>query len=131
MALQPELAPVRMSCTRLEDRAAISAVALSYAQRMGFAQRACWEIGIVVQELVSNLVRHAGGGYLELRASGGCLEVTATDSGPGIPAAVVAASGESLRGLGAVRRLMHEVQIDSAASGGTCIRARHYLDRLS
>ncbi len=129
MALRAELPPVRMNCTRLEDRAAISAAARSFAQRLGFSLHACWEIGITVQELVSNIVRHAGGGYLELHCRDGWLEIAAIDRGPGIPSTVLAESRNSVRGLGAVRRLMHDVRIDSAADTGTHIRARRYLDQ--
>jgi anti-sigma regulatory factor (Ser/Thr protein kinase) len=118
-----------MSCTRLEDRAAISAAARSFAHRMGFGQHACWEIEITVQELVSNIVRHAGGGYLELCSNEDCIEIAAVDRGPGIPAVVVAASHDSSRGLGAIHRLMHDVQIESARESGTRIFARRYLDR--
>lgn len=96
---------------------------------MGFDRNACWEIGISVQELVSNVIRHGGRGYLELTCSGQCLEVIAVDCGPGIPPAVIEASKSSLRGLGAIRRLMHELEISRAEPSGTCVRARRYVNR--
>jgi anti-sigma regulatory factor (Ser/Thr protein kinase) len=99
------------------------------AHRMGFEQRACWEIGIVVQELVSNIVRHASRGYLELSVHPDYLEVTAVDRGPGIPPAVIAASESSQHGLGAIRRLMHTLEISSPAEGGTLVRTRRLLGR--
>lgn len=120
-----------MSCTRLEDRAAIGAAAASFARGLGFDERACWEIGISVQELVSNIVRHGGGGQLELHAGPRSVEIIASDAGPGIPAAVIAASQTSQRGLGALRRLMHEIQFDSVVPHGTRISARRFLDRRS
>jgi len=125
----PELPPVRMRCVRLEDRAGIGVKAFSFARRMGFDQRACWEIGIAVQELVSNIVRHAGGGHLELYAGLDVLEVIATDNGPGIPSALLAEGAGWPRGLGAVKRLMHELEIDSNPAAGTCIRARRFTER--
>jgi anti-sigma regulatory factor (Ser/Thr protein kinase) len=139
----PEQTFLRMPCQRLEDRAGIAVKAFSFARRMGFDQRACWEIGIAVQELVSNVVRHGGGGYLELYVGMGTLEVIALDTGPGIPTAVMEAQGFWSRGLGAVRRLMHELEIDttcasdpssrfsadSAESTGTRVYARRYKER--
>lgn len=129
----PELEPVRMSCTRLEDRAAIGVAAFRFARRMGFSQRACREIETCVQELVSNIVRHAGRGYLELRSITGAprqhLEVWAVDDGPGIPAEAVAASETSQHGLGALRRLMHELEVGTAVPHGARVRACRYLDR--
>jgi anti-sigma regulatory factor (Ser/Thr protein kinase) len=118
-----------MRCTHLEDRAAIGAAATSFARRLGFDERACWEIGISVQELVSNIVRHAGGGQLELHAKERAIEIIATDAGPGIPPAMIAASQTSQRGLGALRRLMHELQFESLVPQGTRILARRFLDR--
>jgi len=120
---------MRMSCVRLEDRAAIGAAASRLARKLGFGERACWEIEISVQELASNIVRHAGHGTLELRWLEHYFEIIAIDHGPGIPKEAVEASHTSPRGLGAIRRLMHELEINSAESGGTCIRARRYLDR--
>ena len=61
-----DLTFVRMSCIHLEDRAGIGLRAFHFARKMGFSPRACWEIGIVVQELGSNVVRHAGGGHITL-----------------------------------------------------------------
>ena len=120
---------LRLHCARLEDRVAISAAAIRFARRIGFTPRACWEIGITVQELVSNLVRHAGGGYLELQPSPCFLDVIAIDRGPGIPEVKVRESATSERGLGAVRRLMHELEICCAETTGTQVRARRYMDR--
>lgn len=129
METSPERAFLRVRCARLEDRAAIGRVAFELAHRLGFDQRACWQIGIVVQELVSNLVRHAGGGYLELQADPQYLEVIAIDKGPGIPPAVLVAADSSQHGLGAIRRLMHKLEISSPPEGGTRIVARRELGR--
>ena len=120
---------MRVRCARLEDRAAIGRVAFELAHRLGFDQRACWEIGIVVQELVSNLVRHASGGYLELQTDPQYLEVTAIDKGPGIPSAVLVATEHSQHGLGAIRRLMHKLEVSSPPEGGTRIVVRRELGR--
>jgi len=134
---------LRMRCSRMEDRAGIAALAFNFARQLGFDQRSCWEVCIVVQELVSNLVRHAQGGDIELRSGLGLLEVRATDSGPGIPLAVLQDRHRWARGLGAVQRLMHELEIGtvgdpthlaalgmSSRDGGTCILARRYLEKV-
>ena len=120
---------MRVRCARLEDRAAIGGVAIELAHGLGFDQRACWEIGIVVQELVSNLVRHASGGYLELQTDPQYLEVTATDKGPGIPPAVLVAAEHSQHGLGAIRRLMHKPEVSPPPEGGTRVVVRRELGR--
>lgn len=119
---------LHLSCVRLEDRIAHGVAVVKFALCMGFNAQASWEIGIAAQELVSNVIRHAGGGRLELRANGRALELVATDRGPGIPQAVLAAKSEWPRGLGAVHRLMHEIEIESAGAG-TRVCARRYLRR--
>jgi anti-sigma regulatory factor (Ser/Thr protein kinase) len=119
---------LRMPCVRLEDRAGIAVSAFKFARRMGFDQRACWEIGIAVQELASNIVRHAGGGHVELHAGAGVLEVIAIDAGPGIPPSIIAERESWVRGLGAVKRLMHELEINSATLEGTRICAKRYME---
>jgi anti-sigma regulatory factor (Ser/Thr protein kinase) len=135
---------LRIRCTRMEDRAGIAARAFGFARQLGFDQRSCWEICIAVQELVSNLVRHAGGGDVELRSGLGLIEVIATDTGPGIPMAILQDRDNWARGLGAVRRLMHEMEISTAGDAavikqlgllrcevGTRILARRYLERAA
>lgn len=129
MATAGDAIALRMQCAHLEDRAAIARVAFELARDMGFERRACWEIGIVVQELVSNIVRHARSGYLELDPHPEYLDVTAVDAGPGIPSSVILASETSQHGLGAIRRLMHKIEISSPAQGGTRILARRELGR--
>lgn len=139
-----EMPSLSMPCARMEDRAGLAARAINFARLMGFEQRACWEIGIVVQELVSNLVRHGGGGRLEIHAKSGAIEVIALDSGPGIPFQVLQARESWSRGLGAVRRFMHDLEIFTSdaqdvrirlsqgnrdATTGTRILARRYLGR--
>lgn len=128
----------------MEDRAGVAARAIHFARLMGFEQRACREIGIAVQELASNLVRHGGGGHLEIHARPDAIEVIAVDSGPGIPFQVLQARESWSRGLGAVRRFMHDLEIFTSdaqdvhirlsqgnrdVSTGTRIRVRRYLER--
>jgi anti-sigma regulatory factor (Ser/Thr protein kinase) len=104
------------------------------ARALGFSEEEEGRVALVVTELGTNLVKHAGHGSLLLRTllEGGTagVEVIAIDRGPGI-----ADVGASLRdgystartagnGLGAVRRLATEFDIYSRAPSGTVVVAR-------
>lgn len=91
---------------------------------LDFEASAIEEIALVVHELASNIVKHAGEGSIALvpRSANGRtgFEVRARDSGPGIAdvdQAVVdgySTTGTLGGGLGAVHRLMDDVVINSA-----------------
>ena len=98
------------------------------ATNIGFDSRVGEEIVLAVTELATNLVRHAGGGDLLLRsvAENGRtgIQIESRDRGPGIGDVERAfadgystASGPGY-GLGAINRLMDEMEI-SPASGNT------------
>jgi anti-sigma regulatory factor (Ser/Thr protein kinase) len=78
-------------------------------------------------ELFSNVVRYAPG-PLEVRliATAGGTELSVSDRGPGMPAALHApeALAESGRGLHLVRELADDMTIEPAPSAGTTVRAR-------
>lgn len=104
---------------------------------LGFPGTASEEIVLVVSELASNLVKHAGSGILTLRpllegARRG-LEVDASDHGPGISniemsfADGYSTCGSLGYGLGTVNRLMDEVDIHSIPSSGTQMTCRRWL----
>lgn len=101
------------------------------ALRLGFDAEHAGRVALVVTELGSNLLKHAGGGELLLQTldEDGCcgVGVSAVDRGPGI-----ANLAESLRdgastagtpgtGLGAVRRLSDRFDLYSLAAAGTAI----------
>jgi anti-sigma regulatory factor (Ser/Thr protein kinase) len=104
------------------------------AGTLGLGETEVGKAAIVVTEVATNLVKHAGGGHLLLRPLGDKsnpgLEILALDSGPGI--ANVAASlrdGYSTTstpgtGLGAVMRLAEHFDIHSQSGVGTAILAR-------
>lgn len=123
---------------REEDRFACAAEGVRIARWVGLSERAQQELAIAVAELVSNAVRHAGGGEVEIRAIRGersrlGVEVIVRDSGPGIdPRLVALAADESAYaqaprlpgqglgiGLGAVHRLMSSVVIRSSPGVST------------
>ncbi|WP_437282511.1 ATP-binding protein [Sorangium sp. So ce375] len=79
--------------TREEDRFACAAEGAHIARWAGLSERAQHELAIAIAELVSNAVRHGGGGSISIRAirddtqagSGRWgVEVIVRDSGPGL-----------------------------------------------
>ena len=103
------------------------------ARAVGFPDERVNEIQIVVSELASNLVKHAGGGDLVVRAMPGDgapgLQVVTIDSGPGcrdIEALVrdgVSTRGTLGVGLGAARRLATRLELHSVPARGTIVDA--------
>lgn len=137
---------LRASCAHPTDHVVAGHLARKLARELGFDDRAANDVAIAVGELVSNAVRHARGGALELRELASPrpgIEIVVSDEGPGIastelamadgwsrggPRAVDRPPSEGLGcGLGAVRRLMDELDIASGA-GGTVVTARRYLE---
>lgn len=109
---------------------------IELARTLGLGEVRQGEVAIILTELGSNLVKHAGGGELLVRPheQGGTLgvEVLALDRGAGL-----ARPGEVLRdgystagtpgtGLGAVRRLAGQFDLHSAPGLGTAVLARVY-----
>lgn len=79
--------------TREEDRFACAAEGSHIARWAGLSERAQHELAIAIAELVSNTVRHGGGGSISIRAlredtpTGSHrwgVEVIARDKGPGL-----------------------------------------------
>lgn len=100
----------------------------------GFSERKIGEIDILIAELVSNLVRHAGGGQLlvklieENEVQG--IEIISFDSGPGInDVNRMMEDGQSTKnslgqGLGAMKRLADQFQVYSQKDWGTIVLVR-------
>ncbi len=113
-------------------------VALSAGRRLAgelqFAETDRTRIEICILELGHNLIRHAGGGEIEIspvhhpQGMHG-LAIEARDRGPGIPDVELAlrdgySTTHSLgAGLPGVRRLMDEFHIQSTPGVGTTVRA--------
>jgi serine/threonine-protein kinase RsbT len=130
-----------------EDIVRARSVARELAKQLGFGLVDQSRIATAVSELTRNVVRYATGGRGEvvIRALGGRLpaashraqgpsgiEVVVADAGPGIPDIAQAmregfTSGTGMgMGLPGTRRLMDEMQIDSAPGQGTTVTVRKW-----
>ena len=110
------------------------------AAAAGFSGRKVGEIDIIVAELVSNLVRHGGGGQLfvklveEAHTQG--IEIIAVDSGPGIGDVNrmiedgISTKNSLGQGLGAIKRLSQVFQVYSQRGWGTIVLARVFNEEL-
>ncbi len=113
------------------DTQRAAAAARELAASIGFSALECEEIVVATTELASNLIKHAGGGSINLEAAsaagrnGICIE--SLDSGPGISDIEQAltdgysTAGSLGIGLGAVNRLMDDLELRSAVADGAHI----------
>ena len=103
------------------------------AARVGYDATRAGRVAIVVTELAQNVLRHGGGGEILAgidpeRAAG--IQIIALDRGPGMADVKAclrdgySTGGTSGNGLGAVKRLAHEVLIHSAPGHGTAVLVR-------
>jgi anti-sigma regulatory factor (Ser/Thr protein kinase) len=108
--------------------------ATEMAGRQGFDETDAGRVALVATELSTNILKHGNGGEILVGAYGegsdGGIELIALDKGPGI--ANVAASfadgystaGTAGKGLGAVARQSHFVDMASWPGNGTAVLAR-------
>lgn len=100
-----------------------------------FSEEKTGKLDIIVAEMVTNLVKHAGGGQLIARKFidiqwGPGIELLAIDNGPGIPdLKKMLKDGMSTKntlgqGLGAIQRLSNKCEIYSLKDWGTIILSR-------
>lgn len=104
-----------------------------WAEHAGLAEQRLEDFILAVNEIVTNVVRHAGdAGWLRLSVADDAVCCEISDSGPGIPPAVqipntapdVSAAGG--RGLWLARRLCDQMTVESGP-GGTTVRVRTAL----
>ena len=130
--------------TLQSDRFVAASKAVDLAVQCGASKQAAWEIGTAVAELVSNAVKHGGGGTISIGLETGprvAFHVTVRDSGEGFPVTPVEpdpvrwifrAAGQGLGvGLEGVERLMDEVHIDSPPGEGATVVAIKFLGPAS
>jgi anti-sigma regulatory factor (Ser/Thr protein kinase) len=99
--------------------------ALSLAETLGFTQGRAGQVGIIVSELGTNLVKHAREGTLLIRALDdhfAGVEVVSVDRGPGMTAIDALRDGYSTtgslgHGLGAASRLSDRFDVYSQPDG--------------
>jgi anti-sigma regulatory factor (Ser/Thr protein kinase) len=131
------LAPQTLEILHSSNVGAARRASRALAESIGFDPTACEEIALAMSELANNLIQHAQGGQLALTplAAGGRvgLEIESRDLGPGI-ADVEQALGDRFStagtlgtGLGAVNRLMDELDIKSERGRGTRIVCRKWV----
>ena len=110
------------------------------AVRAGFSEGKVGELDIVVAEIVSNLVKHAGGGqlYVKLVEEDGLqgIELISVDNGPGMTDVTrMVSDGVSTKntlgqGLGAMKRLSDVFQVYSLKEWGTVVLIRIFAEDL-
>jgi len=107
--------------------------AAALASALGFDATAAGEVAIAATEAAGNMVKHAGGGRLLLRALNGAgrsagIEIMALDQGQGIANLAEAmrdgfsTAGSSGTGLGALARMTSELEVWSQPGKGTVLR---------
>ncbi len=126
-----------MIALAVQDQSQVSQTrrrSIELAERQGFGETDRGRVALVATELATNILKHGGGGEVLVGAYGegsdSGIELIALDKGPGI--ANVAASvadgystaGTAGKGLGAVLRQSHFVDIASWPRNGTAILAR-------
>jgi anti-sigma regulatory factor (Ser/Thr protein kinase) len=100
--------------------------------RTKFSERQAGEIDIIVSEIASNLVKHAGGGELlyrinEVDGDSFVFEIISIDNGPGIADTArmlkdgVSTTSTLGHGLGAINRLSTLAQVYSIPGWGTIV----------
>ncbi len=114
--------------------------AVVQAASIGFGEERAGRVALVVSELTSNLLKHAGrGGELFIspleQDGGSAVEILALDRGPGLADTTAAlrdgysTAGSSGTGLGAVSRLSDEFELYSKPGVGTIVLSRIWASR--
>lgn len=106
----------------------------------GFSKKKVAEADIVVAEIASNLIKHAGGGEILARLftedDNVALELISIDNGPGIanPEKMLEDGVSTVntlgQGLGSIKRLSDTFQIYSQKGWGTIVLSRIYKNEL-
>lgn len=141
MEVTPRTSEVRETCSLLVEEtsqvAAARRVTVELSGLLGFDDAAAGRAALIVTELATNLLKHAGRGEVLLSAVEGqsvrFLEVAALDRGPGMANPVrcfedgFSTAGSAGTGLGAVRRMASWLDVYSRPLG-TAVIARIAAD---
>ena len=108
--------------------------ATEMAERQGFGDTDSGRVALVATELATNILKHGNGGQILVGTFGqgadSGIELIALDKGGGIPNVVASmadgysTAGTAGKGLGAVMRQSHFVDIASWPGSGTAVLAR-------
>jgi anti-sigma regulatory factor (Ser/Thr protein kinase) len=104
---------------------------LAVADALGLSEKAQGDVALIVTELATNLVKHARGGHIYVRALPGKppgIEIMSVDKGTGLEFELAMRDGFSTAGspgtgLGAIRRLATRFNVFSEPGKGTVIVA--------
>jgi len=96
------------------------------SQELEYDEVLSGKISIVVTELATNLIKHAGGGEILLSYSGSSFDILSIDKGPGFDLQEClrdgfSTHGSSGSGLGSIKRNSHYFDIQSDPGKGTVI----------
>jgi anti-sigma regulatory factor (Ser/Thr protein kinase) len=100
------------------------------AERADFDEQDQYRAALVASEMATNLVKHAVGGEMLIRASRGEVELLSIDRGPGLPDVArslvdgTSTAGTAGNGLGGIRRLADDFDMYSQVGRGTTVLAR-------
>jgi anti-sigma regulatory factor (Ser/Thr protein kinase) len=121
---------IQSSTLRVHDRSNVAEVrraAGEHGRRLGWSDGARADAEIVATELATNLVKHARDGVVvlisDVDGAAGALVLMAIDRGPGLGDVAkciedgFSTAGSPGTGLGAIRRLSQQTEIDSSLQG--------------
>jgi len=130
---------IRVRVEEQSQTAEARRIARGITQNLGFDESLAEQVAIVVTEACTNLLKHAGGGELLIRATGddsnpaAGLELLALDKGPGMHDLDqclrdgFSSGGTSGQGLGAITRLSTASDFYSERGKGAALVARWLL----
>ncbi|MFL5561484.1 MAG: ATP-binding protein [Gemmatimonadaceae bacterium] len=130
----------RAICVPVVEESQIGAArrrAAALADGLGLDETERGRVGLIVTEAATNLVRHARNGVLVIQPVRGPrrgIEIVSIDRGPGMrdPARCLqdgfSTGGTGGTGLGAIRRMSSEFDIDSTVGAGTIVVSRVWRD---
>ena len=120
----------------IEESSQVSAArraAERLADRVGFAESRTSQVGLVVTELATNILKHATRGEILLTdcraGEQRGIEILSIDSGPGFSVESAMSDGQSTsgslgHGLGAIQRLSHDFSVFSQRTKGSVALSR-------
>jgi anti-sigma regulatory factor (Ser/Thr protein kinase) len=128
--------PIDCTITESSQIADVRRRAVTLAQRFDFNETQCGQLALVITEAATNLLKHAQGGHLFLRAlevnSSVGIELLVSDKGPGMvnPERCLrdgfSTAGTPGTGLGAIQRLSHFFDMFAAPGAGCVVVSRSW-----